>query len=169
MALERRWVSVPDMPRAVEAAAAVVLDGKLLVIGGFNTDLGALSAVLEYDPEDRSWKELPGLLTACSHCHVTVLGGDIVVIGGLGASDRPVTPTDVMMGHRGNYSSGRWLTSAERYNRRIQCREAMPSLTDAQPRGLPYFGALVVPSSSTPSWMSSVRRPRAATACRASR
>ena len=45
-------------------AAAVALDGKLLVIQGWNSHLGALSAVLEYDPGDGSWKELPSLLTA---------------------------------------------------------------------------------------------------------
>ena len=114
-------MSVRDMPRAVEAAAAVVLDEKLLVIGGFNRDLEVLSAVVEYDPEDGSWKELPGLLTAREVFSVTVLGGDIVVMGGFGASDS-------------------WLTSVERYNRLRQCWEAMPSLTDT----LVYSAALVV-------------------------
>ena len=64
VALERRWVSVPDMPRAVSNAAAVALDGKLLVVGGCSNDGDTLSAVLEYDPGDGSWKELPSLLTA---------------------------------------------------------------------------------------------------------
>jgi len=35
VAAERRWVSVPDMPRAVRWVAAVALEGKLLVIGGY--------------------------------------------------------------------------------------------------------------------------------------
>ena len=121
VALERRWVSVPDMPRAVEVAAAVALDGKLLVIGGWNRDLGTLSAMLEYDPEDGTWKELPGLLTARYSCAVTVLGGEIAVVGGYGSNH------DV-------------LTSVERYNRRLQCWEAMPSLTDP----LEYPAAVVV-------------------------
>ena len=121
VAVEQRWVSIPDMPRAVEDAAAVALDGKLLVIGGWNKDLGTLSATLEYDPEDGTWKELPGLLTARSWCAVTVLGGDIAVVGGFGSN------------HEG-------LTSAERYNRRLQCWEAMPSLTDP----LRYPAAVVV-------------------------
>ena len=109
VALKRRWVFVRDMPIAPDSAAAVALDGKLFVIGGFNRDLGTLSAMLEYDPEDGTWKELPGLLTARYSCAVTVLGGDIAVVGG-----------------RGDH----WLTSAERYNHRLQCWEAMPSLTD---------------------------------------
>ena len=59
MALERRWVSVLNMPRAVKGAGAVALDGKLLVIGGIDTPGNYLPAVLEYDPADCSWKE-PG-------------------------------------------------------------------------------------------------------------
>ena len=118
VALERRWVSVPDMPRAVEAAAAVALDGKLIVIGGVNSGLIS-RATLEYDPGDGSWKELPGLLTGRFGCAVTVLGGDIVVMGGV---------------------AGESLTSVERYNRRLQCWEAMPSMTEP----LDYSAALVV-------------------------
>ena len=82
--LERRWVSVPDMPRSVESAAAVALEGKLLVIGGvhwdMNGDIVVLSAVIEYDPKDGSWKELPSMLTARYSCAVAVLGGDVVVL-----------------------------------------------------------------------------------------
>ena len=111
VAVEQRWVSIQDMPRAVTDAAAVALGGKLLVIGGFKFGIGALSATLEYDPEDGTWKELPGLLTARYWCVVTVPGDDIVVMGGHGSS------------HYG-------LTSVERYNRRLQRWEAMPSLTD---------------------------------------
>ena len=84
VALERQWVFVPDMPRAVFGAAVVALDGKLLVIGGFFVD-GSVHrpnffAVLEYDPGDDSWKELPSPLTARSFCTVTVLGGNVVVM-----------------------------------------------------------------------------------------
>ena len=34
VAMEQRWVSVPNMPRAIRGDAAVALDGRLLVIGG---------------------------------------------------------------------------------------------------------------------------------------
>ena len=112
--MERRWVSVPDMPRVVSDASAVALDGKLLVIGGWDIDENVLSAVLEYDPGDGSWKELPSLLTARYQCRVTVLGGDVVVMGGNGDLDE-------------------CLASVERYNRWSQCWEAMPSLTGPLP------------------------------------
>ena len=77
LALEGRWVSVPDLPIAVADAAAVALDGKLLVIGGKES-----AAVLEYNLADRSWKSLPSLLTARSRAAVTVLGGNVVARGG---------------------------------------------------------------------------------------
>ena len=89
--LERRWVSVPDMPRVVYAANAVALEGKLLVIEGRDLRGGFLSAVHEYDLGDRRWEELPSLLTARSHCAVTVLGGDVVVMGGEGITSRGPT------------------------------------------------------------------------------
>ena len=107
--LQRRWVSVPDMPRAVDGAAAVALDGKLLVIRGrrFNHgfDFDFFSAVLGYNPGDRSWKELPRLHSPRSFCRVTVFGGDVVVIGGCDASG--------------------FVEEVERYNRQSQCWEAM--------------------------------------------
>ena len=81
LVLERRWVSVPDMPTAVTGASAVALNGKLLVIGGRDKN-EVLSAVLEYNPVDRMWKSLPSLLTVRIRCAATVLRGDIIVIGG---------------------------------------------------------------------------------------
>jgi hypothetical protein len=113
-AQQQRWVSVPDMPRAVSAAAAVAFDGKLLVVGGRDSDGNTLSAVLEYDLGDGSWKELPSLLNARSRCVVIVLRGDVVVLGG----------------SQGDGPSDEGLASAERYNRQSQCWEAMPSLTN---------------------------------------
>ena len=107
---ERRWVSVPNMPTAVVGAAAVGLDGKLLVIGGIDICGDVVSTVLEYNPADQQWKRLPSLLLARTECTVTVLGGHVVVIGG--------------------YSWGEPLSSVERYNSRLHRWEAMHSLTD---------------------------------------
>ena len=115
VALEWRWVSVPDMPTAVVGAAAVALDGKLLVIGGSDRTIAPLAAVLECDPADRSWKDLPRLPTARTKCTVTVLGGDVVVLGGYA----PTRPTPWA-----------YVASVERYDRRAQRWEAMPSLLD---------------------------------------
>ena len=95
------------------------MDGKLLVIGGEDGSGRCLSTVLQYDLGDRSWTALPSLLTARAYCAVTVLGGDVVVMGGWGVSDVPIA-------------------SVERY-RRLQCWEAMPSLT-----GQLYASAAVV-------------------------
>ena len=117
LAPEQRWVSVPDMPSAAHQMAAVAFDGNLLVIGGADTaTYDSVSAVFEYNLMACSWKELPSLLTARYDCALTVLGGDVVVMGGrCGAHGHGDTP----------------LSSVERYNRRLQCWEAMPSLTDS--------------------------------------
>ena len=88
------------------------------------SNIDVISAVLEYNPEDRSWNGLPSLLTARSKCTATVLGGDVVVMGGCYFEDDDFHP----------------LLSVERYNRRLQCWEAMPSLTDT----LQDFAAVVI-------------------------
>ena len=105
----------------------VALDGKLLIIGGTDSsNINVISAVLEYNPEDRSWNGLPSLLTARSKCTATVLGGDVVVMGGCYFDD--------------DDDDFHPLSSVERYNRRLQCWEAMPSLTDT----LQDFAAVVI-------------------------
>ena len=106
LALEGRWVSVPDLPIAVAEATVVALNGKLLVIGGRKS-----AAVLEYNLADHRWKTLPSLLTARSRAAVTVLEGNVVVMGGYGASSQP-------------------LLSVERYNQWTRHWEVMPSLTN---------------------------------------
>mmetsp|Transcript_118657 Transcript_118657/g.206634 ORF Transcript_118657/g.206634 Transcript_118657/m.206634 type:complete len:128 (-) Transcript_118657:279-662(-) len=110
VALERRWVDVAAMmPRALKFAAAVALEGKLLVIGGIDSDNRILSAVLQYDTRSGSWEELPSMLSARACCAATVLQGEVVVLGGW--RRRALGP------------------SVERYNRQLQCWEAMASLT----------------------------------------
>ena len=90
------------------------------MIGGEGED-ESMSAVLEYDPGDRSWKELPSMLTGRSYCAAAVLGGDVVVVGGRGSDD----------------SDG---SDVERYNQRSQCWEAMAAL----PTPLTHPAAVVV-------------------------
>ena len=122
VAVERRWVSVPDMPRAICFAAAVAWEGKMLVIGGVCIETRQfLSVVLEYTPEDGIWRELPSLCTARGCCAATVYQGEVVALGGIGPGDES-------------------LASVERYNRRLQRWEAMPSLTGP----LPFLAAAVV-------------------------
>ena len=106
---ERRWVSVPNMPKQVCGATVVGLDGKLLVIGGVDIGGTIVSDVLEYNPAYREWKKLTRLRFARTECTVTVIGGDVVVMGGY------------------NYGP---ISSVERYNSRLHRWEQMGSLTD---------------------------------------
>ena len=135
MAAERRWVSVPDMPREVWHAAAVAFEGKLLVIGGVGAASSSLSAVVEYDPRDGSWKELPSLISARHSSVVTVLEGDVVVMGGW---------------QRTRPEGSRLAKSVERYNRWLQCWGAMPSLPGSLVVSRNTSAAVVVRDVSPP-------------------
>ena len=110
------WMPVPDMPKAASSVTAVAMDGKILVVGGYDSKSVYLSTVLEYNLGDCTWNALPSLLTARCMCAVTVLGADVVVMGGWGFD----ATTQEVQGP---------IALVERYNRRLQCWEAMPSLT----------------------------------------
>ena len=101
-----RWVSVCDLPIAVTKATVVAFDGKLLVIGGIDSN-----AVLEYNPANDKWKTLPHLLVARIKPAVTVVEDSVVVIGGY-ATEYCDTP----------------LQSVERYNPSTDQWERMPSV-----------------------------------------
>ena len=137
VAPERRWVSLPDLPRRVQHAAAVAFEGKLLVIGGV-FGLNCFSAVLEYDPGDGSWKELPSLRTARYDCAATVLDGELVVLGGKRHAGPPIGCSAVIIQLVGDAGG------VERYNRRRQCWEAIASLPAPLDVGRHRFAAVAV-------------------------
>ena len=76
----------PTCGRAVRicpaAAAAVVIDGKVLLIGGYNVTEGHLAAVDEYDPVCDCWIPREPLLTPRSYLAAAVLNGIVYAIGG---------------------------------------------------------------------------------------
>ena len=102
-----RWVSVCDLPIAVAKATVVAFNGKLLVIGGIDSD-----AVLEYNPANDKWKTLPHLLVARIQPAVTVVEDSVVVMGGY-AMEHFDSP----------------LQSVERYDTSTDRWESMASLT----------------------------------------
>ena len=62
---------------------AVVVNGKVIVIGGFNGS-NCLKTCEEYDPVQNRWCSLPAMTTKrCDACAV-VVNGKVIVIGGLG-------------------------------------------------------------------------------------
>lgn len=77
-----RWATGARMPTARQGASAVVVDGKVFVIGGANRSGKASSAVEVYDPGNDRWSVRAPLATPRLKPGVGVVDGKIVVPGG---------------------------------------------------------------------------------------
>jgi N-acetylneuraminic acid mutarotase len=79
----RRWTVVTRLPQGLNAPAAVALDGKIYVIGGFDgTSNVPTDRVDVYDPASRSWSRAAPLPAPRGGHAAVVLGGKIHVLGG---------------------------------------------------------------------------------------
>ena len=80
----RRWTTETTLPGAgLNAPAAVVLDGRIYVIGGFNTTTNVpTDAVRVYDPTTHAWSDAAPLPAPRGGHAAAVLDGKIHVIGG---------------------------------------------------------------------------------------
>lgn len=78
------WVVETTLPGAgLNAPAAAVLDGRIYLIGGFNTVTNVPSSrVLVYDPRSRAWSDAAPLPAPRGGHAAVVLDGRIHVIGG---------------------------------------------------------------------------------------
>ncbi|HEY6961647.1 MAG TPA: DUF1668 domain-containing protein [Gaiellaceae bacterium] len=87
----RRWSSAPPLPSPRGGEAAVVLHGRIHVLGGGNS-VSTLSDHSVYDPATRTWSEAAPLPRAEGSPAAVVAGGRIWVIGGRsGLSDYGAT------------------------------------------------------------------------------
>lgn len=75
------WMQGLDMPTARHGHAAVVLDGKILVVGGY-TDAGPTGAVEQYDPKTDQWTKRSAMPTARGFFGLVTTGGYVYAIGG---------------------------------------------------------------------------------------
>lgn len=79
--------SLTPLPTPRAAAAAVVANGRVWVIGGVTRD-GALTGAVEvYDPATDSWSLRPPLQRPRAYAAAGLVAGKIVVVGGLLGSD----------------------------------------------------------------------------------
>lgn len=81
------WRALPPMPACHTDGAAVVLDGKIVLLGGFKyinfaNFGGTISRVDEFDPATQAWRGLPPMPTARESFGAAVLDGQFVVVGG---------------------------------------------------------------------------------------
>jgi kelch-like protein 17 (actinfilin)/kelch-like protein 20 len=62
---------------------AVVVDGKLYVLGGADADGDALSSVERYDPAKNAWEAVAPMSTARYDSAAAVVDGKLYVMGGM--------------------------------------------------------------------------------------
>lgn len=81
--------------------ATVMRDGRVLVVGGFNTDLSGVSVPLTsaelYDPSSGSWSPTANLVEAQSGSTATLLmdGRVLLLSGGVGVNDEPLSAAEL--------------------------------------------------------------------------
>jgi N-acetylneuraminic acid mutarotase len=75
------WSTGAPMPTPREHLASCALDGKMIVVGGWNNDV-ATNAVEQFDPSTGAWSSLPPLPAARGGLAAVEQGGRCHVIGG---------------------------------------------------------------------------------------
>lgn len=89
------WSSGSAVARgAIQETAAVAVDGKVYVIGGFDDDEGIVAHVQIYDTRTGTWSEGPELPRALHHANAATDGTTIFIGGALfGANFTPIGDT----------------------------------------------------------------------------
>jgi N-acetylneuraminic acid mutarotase len=92
------WTNKQNMLIPAHHAAAVALDGKIYVFGGFVGQPGGkawqpIASAVVYDPDSDSWKELAPMPTPRGSAVAVAVNGKILVIGGAHANipGKPMT------------------------------------------------------------------------------
>lgn len=76
-----KWTKKKDAPDARSYHAAVVVNGKMYVIGGYNNGNNATS-ILVYDPINDTWEQKTGIPFARNFQSVAAINGKIYIYGG---------------------------------------------------------------------------------------
>jgi N-acetylneuraminic acid mutarotase len=77
------WPAPPVQGGGVQETAAVTLDGKVYVIGGFTATIEAVSSVRIYDAATCTWSDGPPLPGAIHHANAVVADRTLYVVGTL--------------------------------------------------------------------------------------
>ena len=87
--LTNTWITAQDMPTAREGAVAVVVDGKIHVLGGYvdNGELGVIVLDVHevYDPFEDTWSTKSPLPTPLAYANGFASDGAIHILGGQSA------------------------------------------------------------------------------------
>lgn len=77
------WVKRAPMATPQQETAVVVLQGKVYVLGGLDTESNPLDVVQVYDPATNKWSKAAPLPKAMHHVNAIAVEGGIWVLGGL--------------------------------------------------------------------------------------
>jgi N-acetylneuraminic acid mutarotase len=83
------WESRASLAVPRGASAAGVVDGKIVVVGGYGTQRALLDTTLAYDPRRDSWSNRAPMPTKRDHLEAQVVNGMLYAIGG-----RPISPAN---------------------------------------------------------------------------
>ncbi len=75
------WSDAATLLEPLQEHATVTLDGRVIVIGGFQPPVTTVRRVEAYDPSTDAWSELPDLPEKVHHAQAAVLDGSIYVLG----------------------------------------------------------------------------------------
>ncbi len=76
------WSAIAPLPQALEAAGGAFLNGKMYVVGGWDTNGDALNTLYAYDPSSQTWSQQANLPEDVSGPAVATLNGQLYVVGG---------------------------------------------------------------------------------------
>lgn len=77
------WSSAPPTDGAIQETAAVAVDGRIYVIGGFDASVQVVSTVRVFDTATETWSTAPDLPEPVHHANAAVVDGTIYVVGAL--------------------------------------------------------------------------------------
>ena len=87
-----QWAARTALPQPRGAGAAGVVDGHIVVAGGYDDNVQLLDSVVIYDPASNSWRAGAPILTPRDHLAGGVVNGVFYLIGG-----RRVTATSTLV------------------------------------------------------------------------
>lgn len=76
-----------DLPTPRTEVTGTVWDGRIVAVGGLDSDGAALAVVDLYDPDTDTWEAGPALPVALHHTAVATLGDRVYVVGGYSIQD----------------------------------------------------------------------------------
>ena len=66
--VSNKWTSLPNMDEKREGCAAVSIDGKVYVVGGYDEHQRYLASCEMFDPDTNRWTRLPAMTQSRSYC-----------------------------------------------------------------------------------------------------